>query len=241
MTAAASSEEMLLTRDAALPEVQRARAPWRLRGDGWILLLGLPEEARRDPRHIPPVLRACPLGGPSIVMFVDYSDSPAGPYRELLYIPGRFTLPGGRRAWSVTRIYVSTWDSVVNGRLNWGIPKDHAAFSREPGGGDGHGERIRVQADGRSVATLALHARGPSLPVHAGFLPASLSRLVQHHAGRRFEFVPGASGRAGLAAADALESDPALFPELAGARVRLALRVPRFSLSFPVAEVSNLV
>lgn len=233
------SEEMLLTRDTALPEVQRARAPWRLRGDGWILLLSLPEEARRDARHIPSALRACPLGGPSVVMFVDYSDSPAGPYRELLYLPGRFTLPDGRRAWSVTRIYVSTWDSVVNGRLNWGIPKDHAEFSREPDG-DGRGERVCVQADGRRVATLALRARGPALPVHAGLLPASLSRLVQHHAGRRFEFSPGASGRAGLAAADALESDPALFPDLAAARLRLALRVPRFSLDFPVAEVSDL-
>lgn len=234
------SEEMLLTRDAALPEVQRARAPWQLRGDGWILLLGLAEEVRRDPRHIPAVLRACPLGGPSIVMFVDYRDSPAGPYRELLYIPGRFTLPDGRRAWSVTRIYVSTWDSVVNGRLNWGIPKDHAEFTRQFDREDGRGERIRVQVDGRRVASLALRARGPSLPVPGGLLPAALSRLVQHHAGRRFEFVPGASGRAGLAAADALDSDPALFPDLAGARVRLALRVPRFSLSFPVAEVSNL-
>lgn len=231
---------MLLTRDAALPEVQRARAPWRLQGDGWILLLGLTQQARRDARHIPSALRDCPLGGPSIVMFVDYSESPAGPYRELLYIPGRFTLPDGRRAWSVTRIYVSTWDSVVNGRLNWGIPKDHAEFSREADGGeDGRGERIRVEVAGRHVATLALNARGPAVPISTGLLPAALGRIAQYHAGRRFEFVPGASGRAGLARATSLESDPALFPELAGARVRLALRVPRFSLSFPVAEVSN--
>jgi len=233
------SDELLLTRDADLPEVQRAPAPWRLAGEGWILLLRLPEEVRNEARHIPTALRDCALGGPSIVMFVDYADSPAGPYRELLYIPGRFTLPGGRRAWSVTRIYVSSWDSVVNGRLNWGIPKDHAGFIREPVGGGGQGERIRVETEGRPVATLELRARGPAMPVHAALLPAALRRLAQYHAGRRFDFVPGASGRAGPAQARSLESDPALFPDLSRARVKLALRVPAFSLEFPLARISS--
>lgn len=233
------SGELLLTRDADLPEVQLAPAPWRLNGEGWILLLRLPGDVRNDTRHIPPALRGCALSGPSMVMFVDYADSPAGPYRELLYIPGRFTLPGGRRAWSVTRIYVSSWDSVVNGRLNWGIPKDHAVFMREPAGRGAAGERIRVEIEGRRVATLELRARGPAMPVYAGLLPASLRRLAQYHAGRRFEFAPGASGRAGPAQVSSLESDPALFPDLSGARVKLALRVPAFSLQFPLARISS--
>lgn len=226
------NDPLLLTPDAALPEVPLAPAPWRLRGDGWILLLRLPEAVRRDPRHMPPALRARPVSGPSLVMFVDYAQSPAGPYRELLYIPGRFELPDGRRAWSVTRIYVSTWQSVVNGRLNWGIPKDRADFRREP---DGAGERIIVAVEGRRVAELALCARGPAVPVHAGLLPASLRRLVQYHAGRCFALAPVSSGRAGLARAISLASDAALFPSLAGARVTLALHVPQFSLRFPAA------
>jgi hypothetical protein len=106
-----------------------------LEGDGWILLLRLPEAAAR-PRHMPPELQAAAARRAVDVMFVDYADSPAGPYRELLYMPGRLTLPGGRKAWSVTRIYVSTWDSVVNGRRNWGIPKDLAEFRAL-----GHGRR----------------------------------------------------------------------------------------------------
>lgn len=233
------SGEILLTPDADLPEVQRAPAPWRLHGEGWILLLRLPDEVRHDTRHIPPALRGCALSGPSIVMFVDYADSPAGPYRELLYIPGRFTLPGGRRAWSVTRIYVSSWDSVVNGRLNWGIPKDHAQFIRGPAGRGAPAERICVEAAGGQVAALELRARGPAMPVHAGLLPASLRRLVQFHAGRRFEFVPRASGRAGPAQVRSLRSNSALFPDLSAARVQLALRVPAFSLQFPLSRTSD--
>jgi hypothetical protein len=227
------SEYRLLAADGELPEVARAPAPWALRGDGWILLLRLPEAVRRDPRHLPPELRDRPLSGPSVVMFVDYAESPAGPYRELLYIPGRFELGDGRRAWSVTRIYVSTWESVVNGRLNWGIPKDRADFHREP---LGRGERLSVAVDGQAAATLELVPRGPALPFHAALLPRGLRTLVQYHAGRRFELAPGARGRTALGQVQRLASDGTLFPALAAARVLLALRAPRFTLEFPVAN-----
>ena len=228
------SDWRLLTADTALPAVAAAPAPWRLAGDGWILLLELPEAVRHDPRHLPPELRDCPLGGPAIVMFVDYADSPAGPYRELLYIPGRFTLPEGGHAWSVTRIYVSTWESVVNGRRNWGIPKDRADFARAPAGGE---ERVEASVAGRRVAALSLAARGPRLPTHAGLLPAALRRLVQFHGGQRFDLAPGARGSVRLARVSAMHSDAELFPALERARVRLALKAERFALTFPVAEI----
>ena len=222
----------LLTPDAALPEVARAPAPWTLRGDGWVLLLRLPEAVRSDSRQWPPELRGRPLAGPSILMFVDYAESPAGPYRELLYIPGRFRTADGVPAWSVTRIFVSTWDSVVNGRLNWGIPKDLAQFARTP---TARGERIDVTAGERRIASLALEARGPVLPVHAALLPRGLRRLVQYHGKQRFEFTPGARGRASLARVGSIAADPELLAELSGARVSLALRIPEFRLQFPVA------
>lgn len=222
----------LLTPDAALPDVVRAPAPWTLRGDGWIMLLRLPEAARSDPRQLPPELRGRPLAGPSMLMFVDYAESPAGPYRELLYIPGRFRTAEGVRAWSVTRIFVSTWDSVVNGRLNWGIPKDLAQFTRTP---TGRSERIDVAAGDRRIASLELEARGLALPVHAALLPRGLLRLVQYHGTQRFEFTPAARGRASLARVGNIAADPELLGEFSGARVSLALRIPEFRLHFPVA------
>jgi hypothetical protein len=170
-------------------------------------------------------------------MFVDYAESPAGPYRELLYIPGRFTLADGRHAWSVTRIYVSTWESVVNGRRNWGIPKDRADFECIAAG---RAEQVRVAFAGRTVAELDLEARGPRLPARAGLLPASLRRLVQFYSGHRFELAPGATGGVRVARAKRLSSDPELFPALAGARVRLALKAEGFRLEFPVAEATEV-
>jgi hypothetical protein len=227
------SDPSLLTPDEALPEVARAAAPWALRGDGWILLLRLPEAIRRKPGRLPPELRGRPIVGPSILMFVAYTESPAGPYREFLYMPGRFQAADGDRAWSVTRIFVSTWESVVNGRLNWGIPKDLAAFECSP---TERGERIDVTVGERRVASLALDARGPALPVHAGLLPAGLRRLVQYHGARRFEFTPTARGRASLASVEHLETDPQLLGDFSAARVSLALRIPGFQLHFPAAD-----
>jgi hypothetical protein len=222
----------LRTADEELPEVAPAPAPWTLRGDGWILLLRLPEDIRRDPAHLPPELQGRPMSGPSVVMYAEYTDSPVGPYRELLYIPGRADLGNGRRAWSVTRIYVSTWASVVNGRANWGIPKDRADFHRESRAGADH---IQVTANGQPVAQLELAARGPALPFHAALLPGSLRTLVQHHAGRAFELTPAARGLTGLGRAVQLAGSDDLFPRIDEARVLLTLRAPRFTLAFPAA------
>lgn len=226
----------MLTPDESLPEAKRAPAPWTLHGAGWILLLDLHDAVRRDPLHLPQELRAQPMSGPAIVMLVEYAASPVGPYRELLYIPGRFDFGAGRRAWSVTRIYVDSWASVVNGRLNWGIPKDRADFRSTPAG---RGQDIEVTIGTRRVAAFSLQARGPDIPAPAGLIPATLRTLLQDYAGRRFELAPRASGRVGLARVCAMQSDAALFPDLAEARIRLALHVPRFSLTFPAGTISS--
>jgi hypothetical protein len=217
--------------------VLHAPAPWTLRGDAWILLLRLPEAVRRDPSHLPAELRARPVHGPSIVMFVDYSESPVGPYRELLYIPGRFNFGAGLRAWSITRILVSTQESVVNGRLNWGIPKERADFRRERAGTR---DAIHVEVEGVTAASLEFVPLGPTLPLRAALLPSAIRRLVQHYHGRRFDLVLSARGRAGFGRLRACQTGSALFPDLTSAGRSLALRVPRFTLTFPVPRIQLL-
>jgi hypothetical protein len=216
--------------------VLHAPPPWTLRGDAWVLLLR-PEVVRREPPHLPAEVRARRLRGPSIVMFVDYAESPVGPYRELLYIPGRFDFGAGLRAWSITRILVSTRESVVNGRLNWGIPKELADFRRERAG---NREIIHVDVEGVTAASLEFAPLGPTLPLRAALLPPAIRRLVQHYQGRRFELVLTARGRASLARLLSCRTDSALFPDLASARQTLALRVPCFTLSFPVPRIQPL-
>ena len=222
----------LLDAGASLPGGPRAPAPWTLSGSGWIVVARLPEAEIRA--HVPPGLRGVSFRGPSVVMFVDYRDSPAGPYRELLFIPGRFT-DRGHNAWSVTRIWVSTWNSVVNGRLNWGIPKDRADFVRDKRDGQ---ERITVIRDRRTVARLDFAAAGPAFPVGTGFVPAMLRRLVQFHEGKRYSLALEATARVRAARLLSAEGGPGLFPDLGAGRVLATARVSRFTMTFPEADVS---
>lgn len=100
----------------------------------------------------------------------------------------------GRGRLSISRILVSTWDSVVNGRNNRGIAKDRADFEVRQ---EGIGEIIRVTSEGRQVCDLrfATVRFAPPLPVHGGILPAALRTLAQRFRGYSCYYVPAARGR----------------------------------------------
>lgn len=212
-----------------------APAPWQLQGRGYIALLRFDDGGQEQDRFVPESLRG--KRGPSRyawLMFVDYQHSDVGPYHELLFIPGRFAFEDGRRHLSISRIFVSTQASVDNGRRNWGIPKELAAFEVDYGA-DGV-DRVRLSRDGRCFATLAFRARGPRLPFPGHWLPDGLRTLGQHHQGQCFIYTPSARGALRLARVEQAWSDPAEFPALQQARVISAVAVPRFAMGFPVSR-----
>ena len=118
----------MLQASASLPEVARKPAPWDLTGSGWMVALKAPPGSPSRDAFLPGSLAGQGRGAISYLMYVDYAESACGPYRELLFIPGAFPFADGGRHLTISRILVSTWYSVVNGRLNWGIPKDRADF-----------------------------------------------------------------------------------------------------------------
>ncbi|KAJ3753802.1 hypothetical protein EV360DRAFT_87436 [Lentinula raphanica] len=93
-------------------------------------------------------------GHPGFIMLVQYTDTPVGPYDELMYIAGKFSKGKGtsessdndkqtpdakgdvETGFRITRIFVSTKESVANGRRNWNIGKELAKFNytRNPDG-----------------------------------------------------------------------------------------------------------
>jgi hypothetical protein len=230
----------MLQPDHSLPEVPLRPAPWDLHGSGWIVALKLPRDSPALDAFVPPELAGRGRGLASYLMYVDYAQSGCGPYRELLFIPGGFPFDDGRRHLTISRIVVSTWDSVVNGRNNWGIPKDRADFEVEQGGADGREERVRVTTDGRELCELRFGTRrfAPPLPVHGALLPESLRTLAQRLRCHTFYYAPEARGRLRPGRLLSWRFDAALFPDLAGAAVIAAFKVESFRMSFPVARVA---
>jgi hypothetical protein len=231
----------MLQPDASLPAVPLCPAPWQLRGSAWIVALKLPPGAAARDAFLPPGLAGRGRGLASYLMFVDYVESGCGPYRELLFIPGVFPFGDGRRHLTISRILVSTWDSVVNGRNNWGIPKDRADFEFEPGLDGGREDRIRVVSEGREVCELRLATLrfAPPLPVRGGLLPARLRTLAQSFRGRTYYYAPSAGGRIRPGRLLSWRFDAALFPDLAAAPVLAAFKVESFRMTFPVADVAG--
>jgi hypothetical protein len=70
--------------------------------------------------ELPDGLRRLP--GPSTITAARYDDSPVGPYRELAV--GEPARLGARLGVCITTMAVTSVDSRLGGRVNWGFPKE---------------------------------------------------------------------------------------------------------------------
>lgn len=221
------------------PLITAAPAPWDLKGRGYISLLRFPTGSGALDRFVPVSLQ----GRRSTtrwawMMFVDYQTSAVGPYHELLFIPGSFPFEDGQRHLSISRIFVSSMDSVVNGRRNWGIPKDLAQFEVRYGAQGV--DQVTIRQDGALVAELKYRHYPLWLPFSTALVPRSLRTLGQHQENRSFVYTPSATGWVTPARLIEARSNPGLFPDLRDVSAPLTLRTPRFAMRFPVSQIYSL-
>ncbi|MGH8517580.1 MAG: acetoacetate decarboxylase family protein [Panacagrimonas sp.] len=224
--------------DPAAPKSSTALAPapWDLAGQGYIFALWMPQDVLDHRSFVPPQTPRAGRGRLAFAMYVDYANSDVGPYHELLYIPGKLRFAPDDARLSITRIFVSSEASVLNGRLNWGIPKDRCDFDVRYGEKSDHVE-LRGD-DGRAFAELDIEPFGPRLPAPMKWTPRAWRTLSQVREGSRFTYVPQASGRFRLARVRSWRFDASMFPDLARGRVLAAMKITDFHMRFPVAAVS---
>ena len=215
-----------------------APPPWTLTGNGIVLIAHFPEAFVQAQGFLAPYQQRAYRGWVGAVILVDYATSPVGPYQELLFIPGLFRF-GNIVSFSISKIYVSTSDSVWNGRRNWGIPKELADFSfaSNPDGS----RTISVRCGDQPVLTLRAKAWGPRVPITTKLLPGF--RVVQERlttdgsalepAGELLLTHPTATGSARLTSLSELSVNSALFPDLSRIEPIIALSAERFSMTFP--------
>ncbi|MBC3784036.1 acetoacetate decarboxylase family protein [Spirosoma utsteinense] len=218
-----------------------APPPWTLTGNGVILIAHFPEAFVRSQGFLAPYQHRGYRGWIGTVMLVDYQTSPVGPYQELLFIPGLFQL-GKRTSFSISKIYVSSQESIWNGRRNWGIPKEQAtfSFSLNPDGS----QTIRVDNQGETIIQLRAKPWGIRFPITTKLVPGF--RIVQKQlitdessprsVGQLLLTRPSARGSARLAFLSDMHVKTSLFPDLNRIRPLVTLVVENFQMTFPPPE-----
>jgi len=212
--------------------VRRVPPPWVLRGSGYILLYKFPKDFAIEEGRIPPFLAASFAGGLGAVMLVDYAESNAGPYSELLFIPGRFRYRG-KKLDCITKIYVSSLESVVNGWENWAIPKEQADFVFATQEDQGT-ETVLITRGGEPVLDVKLKHGGISFPIHTALLPFP---LVQERDDKLYYTSFTGRGTAQFAHIKELRVNPELFPDIHPYHPLMSMRIDHFAITFPPAQV----
>lgn len=215
------------------PAQMFAPPPWHLTGRGLVLLYRFPEGWAADRAHLAPYQRDALWGRWGAVLLVDYETSGVGPYRELLCLPGMLDVDGKKR-FSISKIYVSTPESVDNGRRNWAIPKELGEFAWQvaPTGRS----RVLVRTAGHRVLETAFKQFGPKFPLTTALVPL---RLHQQLDGAVLETRPSATGWGRLAKVSELSVNPVLFPDLNGLKPLLAVFIEQFRMTFPLPEAGT--
>ncbi|EMD87117.1 hypothetical protein COCC4DRAFT_41318 [Bipolaris maydis ATCC 48331] len=129
--------------DAERHPVPRSEAPWdKLKAESYSLFLKLSELPKGtydefEASWADEKENGAFKGGLGAVIVVRYTETPVGPYDEIIFVPGNFTTPLlpptpssiPAKALRISRIYVSQRTTTYNGRLNWNIPKHLARFT----------------------------------------------------------------------------------------------------------------
>lgn len=155
--------------------VKDAPAPWSLKGHVAYLFVHGPRAAQSRFAENPHPDRSPFRGGYGGVMLVRYDDSPVGPYDELLLVPGCYQV-GDQTFYRISQIYVSSLDSVVNGRRNWNVPKKLAVFHWTDGDTS---VRVSLPDDDEPFLTMRVRPRLYCIPASSAIVPLSIRSLVQ--------------------------------------------------------------
>ena len=215
-----------------------APAPWQLTGQGYLIVVQLPKHVLDNESFIDPKLKSSRRGRLAYIAFADYQSSDVGPYHELLYVGGSLKF-GQQRHHSISKIYVSTQDSIDNGQRNWGIPKEKAYFAVKYGTDNQDTVQMTTES-GETIAKLHFSHHLLRVPVNTRLAPTKLRTLAQDWQGQRLFFPLEAQGHIKPALLQEAHVDKRYFPDFTQGRVLACFKVTDFNLVFPVPKTQAI-
>jgi hypothetical protein len=222
----------------SLAPTQIAPPPWNLTGNGYVFLFRFSRAFVQEEGFLEEYQRTTyqrGFLGLGAVMLVDYKTSDVGPYRELLFVPGKFRFNGAPDGtWGISKIYVSSYNSVWNGKENWGIPKESAEFKVQKI--NEREEQIEVKSGNVIFFKARLKKSRFSFPVTTRLFPLKLAQKL------REDLIVtdlSANGKASIAKLLDIQINSLYFPDISKAKLIATLGVQDFKMIFPVPMVFN--
>jgi hypothetical protein len=215
------------------PNTKMISPPWSLTGSGYILIYRFNKEFIKAHGFLADFQKEKFKGGLGVVMLVDYQTSPIGSYHELLFIPGLFSFRN-KKVFSISKIYVSTQGSVVNGVENWGIPKEQADFSWMK---RTNGDSVSVTVGDTPVLQVDFTKKWFRFPLSTSLLPLA---ILQQRRDEMAITQPSSKGIAHFAKAHNMKINSSFFPDLSRLRPIITLKIENFEMEFPKAKVYKI-
>lgn len=207
-----------------------ALPPWSLRGNMVILMYRFSSGFSQQYGFMEEYQQRNYKSRVGLIMLVDYKTSNIGPYQELLFTPGLFKL-GGRRTFSISKIYVSSYTSVLNGIANWGIPKELANFTFSYT--DDSLVDFQAHMGNNIFFNTRIKSWGPYFPLSSKILP--WFRITQQQQDQLLLTTPVFSGKARFVSIEHIQVNADYFVPIDQLRPLAALSVNNFLMTFPSA------
>ncbi|MFD2200287.1 acetoacetate decarboxylase family protein [Shivajiella indica] len=201
--------------------------PWKLKGEGIIIVFRFHKKWVEENGLLNENQKSNYNGGLGYVMLVNYRDSPVGPYKELLFIPGKFK-PNNFQ--SITKIFVDSDASTENGRFNWGIPKETVPIFWQKNGKE---ETIGVGTEEEPVLFCKITSGGLPFPASTKLLPINLFQELE---GKEFYTRPSGHGWAKIAKIESLKINKDHFPDIGQIKPLFCFKINPFTMEFPLPE-----
>lgn len=210
-----------------------APAPWDLRAQAYVLVYKFPRYFVNSRAFISEGLADRFAGGFGSLMVVRYSSSGVGAYDELLFIPGQF-FHNGSKWFSISRIFVSTMASVVNGKANWGIDKDRADFSFTQE--TRSIETVRVCLNDQPFFEASFWSGYPPFPTTTALSPFPFG-LMQQWQGQTYFTKPTMNGFGRFAKLLDMRVNGDIFPDASAFKPIAAVKLTGARVHFPLANI----
>lgn len=194
----------------------------KIAGRGAIVLYRFDAEKVEKNCFVPKPYAGLALGGLGAVLALDYFESPIGPFRELVLIPGKFKLEacaegradesGSGECRIATKVYVSDNNPkllLVNTR---GISQELAKIYTSPQSAEAWALNV-ADSDSESAiqqdfCSLEVEPIGPVFPLSSSIVPLN---FLADHVSNRFRATVSSKAIARLASLSHAQSDPIRF------------------------------